>query len=167
VRVLAFLAALVVAPWLHPLAFHPLAGWETAASGNTLSVYAGPGKHVAVPLEATAWIAKNVRYRDNATADPPNATLAHLQPNSVIVWAVIFTPSYAGQKPISLDLGKANHNACCEAVGLAAGEYELAGNGPGGAYFVIVRIYFGSRPTKATRAEAQQALRRLALPLPG
>jgi hypothetical protein len=58
------------------------------------------------------------------------------------------------------------HHACCEAVGLAAGEYELVGFGPRGAYTVYVRIYFGSRPTPAMRAEVQRALDRLQLPRP-
>ena len=166
VSVIAFLLAVALAPWLQPLAFRPLPGWQTGASGNTRSVYVGPGTHVVAPLESTAWIARNVRYRDDATADPPNTTLAHLPPTGVIIWAVISGPPHAGEMTVRLNLGKARHFPCCEAVGLVGGEYELAGNGPGRAYFVIVRIYFGSRPTAAARAEAQHALRRLALPAP-
>jgi hypothetical protein len=41
---------------------------------------------------------------------------------------------------------------------------ELTGDGPGRAYAVIVRIYFGSPPIRARRAEAHRALERLELP---
>ena len=81
------LAAAALAPWAHPLRFAPLAGWRTGASGNVPSLY-GPAP-VRAPLESSAWIAKNVRYRDRATEDPPNRTLAQLPRRGVIVWAVI------------------------------------------------------------------------------
>jgi hypothetical protein len=90
--------------------------------------------------------ARNVRYRDRATADPPNKTLTSLPPNGMIVWAVIFNPAQSGAKPIRLNLSRAKHFACCEGASLAAGNYELTGSGPGSTYSVIVRIYFGSRP---------------------
>ena len=85
---IAVLLALVLAPWTHPLSFGRVPGWQTGTSGNTRSVYVGHGEHMTVPLESTAWIAKGVRYADDATADPPNKTLAHLEANAVIVWAV-------------------------------------------------------------------------------
>src|SRR5581483_6471564 len=66
------------------LVFAPLHGWHTGASGTTRSLY-GPGTH----QESAAWIA-NVRYRDRATSDPPNETLAHLPPKGIVVWAVIY-----------------------------------------------------------------------------
>lgn len=160
-----FLAALALAPWLHPLAFHPLPGWQSGMSGNKHSLYVGPpAKRVAAPLESSAWIARNMRYRDAATADPPNKTLKSLPPNGVIVWAAIYNPAQAGAKPVRLNLGRAEHFACCEATGLVAGGYELTGYGPGRAYSVIARIYFGSRPTSILRAEAQRALDQLELP---
>ena len=147
--------------------FHSLPGWQTGMSGNTHSVYVSPAaKRVATPLESSAWIARDVHYRDDATSDPPNKTLAHLPSNSVIVWAVIFNPVQRGDKPIRLDLSKAKRFACCEAAYVAGGEYELAGSGPGNAYSVIVRIYFGSRPTAPLRNAAQRALDQLALPSP-
>jgi hypothetical protein len=155
-----FLVALALAPWTHPLAFAPLHGWQTGMSGNTRSAY------VKTVLESSAWIARNVRYRDDATADPPNKTLAHLPRNGVIVWAVISTSAQNGAKPIRLALGTAKRFACCEGAYVAGGEYELSGSGPGRGYYVIVRIYFGSRPTGALRAEAQRALDRLELPAP-
>lgn len=158
------LAALTLAPWLHPLAFQPLPGWQTGASGNTRSVYVGRGKRVVAPEESTAWIAKGVRYRDPATADPPNSTLAHLPADGVVVWAVVFPPAKQGERPIRLDLAQARHFPCCDGVGVVGGEDELTGAGPRRAYSVIVRIYFGSPPTRARRAEAQRALVRLALP---
>jgi hypothetical protein len=162
---IAFLLALTVAPWAHPLSFRPLAGWQTGASGNRHSVYVGHGTRVTAPLESAAWIAENVRYRDDATADPPNTTLAHLSPNGVVVWAVIYSPVENGQKPIRLDLSGASHLRCCDGpVTVAGGDYDLAGDGPDGAYSVIVRIYFGARPTRALRAQAQRALSHLRLP---
>jgi hypothetical protein len=160
----ALLAALSLVPWSQPLAFRPLPGWQIGASGNTVSRYTGTSKHAAASEESAAWIAENVRYRDRATADPPNTTLAHLPANGVIVWAVIYSPAARGQKPIEADLGKATRFACCEATYVEGGEYELSGLGPGSAYSVIIRIYFGSRPTSALRAAAQRALNQLELP---
>ena len=160
------LAALAVAPWSHPLGFARVAGWTSGQSGNTQSVYVGRSKRAAVSLESAAWIAKDVRYRDDPTADPPNTTLRQLSPQAVIVWAVIFGSASAGQRPVRLSLGAAKRFACCEAVGLPGGEYELTGSGPGRAYSVIVRIYFGARPTSAMRAEAQRGLSALQLPSP-
>ena len=45
-------------------------------------------------------MAKNVSYRDKATADPPNATLSRLPENGLIVWAVIFNPGHPGDDPV-------------------------------------------------------------------
>lgn len=155
---------LALAPWSHPLAFGHLAGWETGYSGNTRSAYVGHSQRVTTPLESTAWIARGVRYLDNPTADPPNTTLRHLPRQAIIVWAVIYSPVGSSQNPIRLALNNAKHFACCEASSVAGGEWELTGSGPGRTYSVIVRIYFGSRPTDAMRAEAQIALNRLQLP---
>jgi hypothetical protein len=159
------LLALAFAPWPHPLKFQPLAGWQTGASGNTPSAYGGAGRHRRPPQESAAWIARGARYRDKATADPPNATLTHLPRGGVIVWAVIFDSGWGGEAPLRLDVAVARRCACCEAIRIPA-EYELSGYGPGGVYSVIVRIYFGSMPTKALRADVQRALGRLALPAP-
>jgi hypothetical protein len=156
------LAALALVPWAHPLAFRPLPGWRTGASGNVASQY-GPSP-VRAPKESTAWIARNVRYRDGATEDPPNKTLAHLPSSGVIVWAVIFQGQIREQKAISLNLERAKHFLCCDGVYVAGGMYSLHGFGPRRAYTVYVRIYFGARPTVASRAEAQRALNRLELP---
>ena len=82
----------------------------------------------------------------------------------MIVWAVIFQSDYTPQKPVRLDLSKARYFPCCEGAYVAGGVYELTGSGPRRAYSVIVRVFFGSRPTRARRAEAQRALGRLALP---
>jgi hypothetical protein len=163
--VLALLLSLAAAPWAQPLAFHPLAGWQTGASGNTRSAYVGLPARATVPLESTAWIARNVPYRDDATADPPNRTLAHLPRRGIIVWAVISNP-VSGTKPLRLDLGNARHLACCEGERVAGGSYELAGYGPMRTYSAIIRIYFGSRPTKTMLAQAQRALNELKLPAP-
>jgi hypothetical protein len=162
----ALLIALAVAPWSHPLAFGHLPGWAIGRSGNKPSAYVGQTKRVAVPLESVAWAARRVRYRDEATADPPNRTLQHLPRQAVIVWAVIYNPATAGEKPIRLAVSSAKRFDCCEAAPVAGGEWELSGAGPGRAYSVIVRVYFGSRPTSAMRAQAQRALNRLELPPP-
>jgi hypothetical protein len=79
---------------------------------------------------------------------------------------VIYNPAPTGQKPIRLTLTAAKRFDCCEAAPVAGGEWELTGAGPGRAYSVIVRIYFGSRPTSAMRQQAQHALDQLALPPP-
>ena len=156
------LAAAALSPWAHPLAFRPLRGWGTGSSGNVPSLY-GPSP-VRAPKASSAWMARNVRYRDKATADPPNKTLEHLPARGVIVWAVIFQSDYTPQKPIGLDLSRARRLPCCEGAYVAGGVYELAGSGPRRAYSVIVRVFFGSRPTNARRNEAQRALERLELP---
>jgi hypothetical protein len=160
------LGVIALAPWAHPLAFRALPGWRTGASGTVRSAYIGHRKWIGVPKESTAWMARNVRYRSPATEDPPNGTLAHLPRNGVIVWAVIFQGWPRGQKPIQLDLRRARHLPCCEGESVAGGVSELTGAGPHRAYSVIVRVYFGSPPTRALRAQAQHALDRLQLPPP-
>ena len=165
-HVIPLLVALGLAPWAHPLSFRPVMGWQARASGNTHSAYVGAGPHATVPLESAAWIARNVRYRDEATADPPNKTLAHLPARGIIVWAVIYAPA-SDERPIRLDLRRARHLACCDGpVRVAGGMYELAGYGPRRTYSMIVRVYFGSRPTPSVVAAAQLALNRLRLPSP-
>jgi hypothetical protein len=157
------LAALAVAPWTHPLAFAHLPGWQTGSSGTTRSEYAGHNT-TTTPLESAAWIARGIDYSDAATADPPNQTLRHLPAHAVMVWAVIFEPGGTGERTVRLSLSGAKDFPCCEAVGVPGGEWELTGAGPGHRYSLIVRIYFGSRPTPAMRDEAQRALNQLRLP---
>lgn len=161
------LVALAVAPWSHPLAFAQLPGWQSGHSGNTRSAYVGDRPRAKVPLESTAWIATGVHYRDDPTADPPNKTIvAGLPRQAVIVWAVIYQPTATADAPIRLKLSAARRLACCEAARVAGGDWELSGTGLKRAYSVIVRIYFGAKPTAATRAKAQRALARLKLPAP-
>jgi hypothetical protein len=159
-------AVLLSVPWVRPLLFQPLPGWQTGASGNVRSAYVGNHKYAFVPQESSAWIATGVRYRDPPTADPPNATLRHLPPAAIIVWAVVIQDAKPDRSPIRLDLGRAKHFACCEGAALVGGEYELAGSGPRRAYSVMVRIYFGSHPTHTLRTQAQEALDHLRLPAP-
>ena len=130
---LAFVLALAVAPWAHPLAFQPLPGWTTGANGSTESAYVGHRTRAIVPLESTAWIARNVRYRDEPTTDQPNPTLAHLPGNGLIVWAVIYNPANSGA-PLRLDLRKAHHLRCCEgaAVRILERDIELHAGSIGG-----------------------------------
>jgi hypothetical protein len=82
----------------------------------------------------------------------------------VIVWAVIFQSNYTPRKRVRLDLRRARHLPCCEGAYVVGGADELTGAGPLRAYSVIVRVFFGSRPTKARRTGAQRALDRLELP---
>ena len=159
------MAAAALAPWVHPLRFGPLAGWRRGASGTVPSLYDNVSSRVRAPKMSAAWIAtRNVRYRDPVTSDPPNRTLMHLPGDGAIVWAVVYQSRPGRQRPIRLDLRRARHYACCEGASLAAGSYELVGLGPGRAYAVIVRIYFGSRPDRRARVRAQRALDQLELP---
>jgi len=161
-----FAAALLSAPWAHPLAFRPLPDWHTGASGNVRSAYVGKRNYASAPKESSAWIATGVRYRDPANADPPNATLKQLSPTGIIVWAVIYENPTASRSRITLDLARARHFACCEGAYVAGGDYELTGSGPSRAYSAIVRIYFGSPPTRTLHIRAQRALDQLRLPGP-
>jgi hypothetical protein len=156
--------ASALAVWAHPLAFRPAPGWRSGASGTLRSAYAPPSSRIPAPTESTAWTARHVRYRDPPTADPPNRTLAHLPRDAVIVWAVIFEADRPHQTPIRLRFDLARRFVCCEAAYVAGGSYDLVGRGPSGGYSAIVRIYFGSPPTRALRAQAQRALDRLELP---
>ena len=160
---LGLLAAVALIPWTHPLAFRPAPGWQTGTSGTVGSQY--DDSKLRAPKQSSAWMAMNVRYRDSATADPPNTTLKYLPRNGVIVWAVIYQAG-SRQKSIQLDLRRARHLPCCEGERVAGGVSELTGAGPRNAYSVIVRVYFGSRPTRILRAQAQRALNLLQLPAP-
>jgi hypothetical protein len=163
VDVIALLAAAALAPWTHPLVFGPLSGWARGASGTVPSLY-GPAP-VRAPKESSAWIARNVRYRDPATADPPNRTLAHLPARGIVVWAVIFQGVQHERHAIKLNLRSAKYFPCCEGERVRGGSYELHGwYGPRRAYTVYVRVYFGSRADLAACAQAQHALDRLTLP---
>jgi len=164
--VIELAVALAAAPWTHPLRFGALPGWRTGRSGDTRSAYVGSRTRATVPLESTAWAAKGVRYRDDPTADPPNRTLRRLPRGAVVVWAVVYEPAATDERPLRLDLRRARRLACCEGERVAGGEWELAGTGPARAYSAIVRIYFGSPPTRAMQAQAQRALDALELPAP-
>jgi hypothetical protein len=157
-------AAAALAPWAQPLRFRPLSGWQRGASGTLNSSY-GPVPGIDSPKESTAWTARGVRYRDRPTADPPVATLARLPRQGVVVFAVIYQSAQRARR-IALRLDRAKRYPCCDGTYVAGGEYALAGAGPAAAYSVIVRVYFGSPPTRALRAQAQRALARLELPLP-
>jgi hypothetical protein len=162
---LELLAALVIAPWAEPVRFRPLPAWQTGSSGTLESSY-GPVPGVPAPKETTAWMARGVRYRDRPTADPPNATLSQLPRHGVVVFATVYESAGHRGKPIDLRLARARRYPCCDGTYVAGGEYELAGAGPGAAYSVIVRVYFGSSPTTSMRTQAQHALDQLELPAP-
>ena len=158
-------AAVAVAPWAQPLRFRPLAGWQHGASGTINSSY-GPAGAIASPKESTAWLAKGVRYRDRPSADPPDATLSRLPRRGIVVFAVVYQSAQNAQRRIVLRLDRAKRYPCCDGTYVAGGEYGLTGAGPRAAYSVIVRVYFGSSPTRSMRAQAQRALDHLELPLP-
>jgi len=159
----ALLAAIALAPWTHPAHFRPLQGWTNGASGTFGSSY-GPAGHISSPKESVAWMAEGVRYRDPRTADPPTATLSRFPRGGILVFAVIYQSAQRRERPIALQLGRATRYPCCDGTHVAGGEYGLTGAGPGGAYSVIVRVYFASPPTREMRAQAQRALDRLVLP---
>jgi hypothetical protein len=161
--VVELVAAIVVAPWAQPLRFRPLPGWQRGANGTFNSSY-GPVEGIASPKESTAWITNGVRFRDRRTADPPEVTLSRLPRRGIVVFAVIYEAAQTTEGRIVLRLDRARRYPCCDGTYVAGGEYGLAGAGPGFAYSVIVRVYFGSSPTRAMRAQAQRALDHLALP---
>jgi hypothetical protein len=158
-------AAVALAPWAQPLRFRPLLGWQRGANGTFNSSYGPPGD-IASPKESTAWMVKGVRYRDRRTADPPEATLSQLPRRGIVVFAVIYQAAQNAERRIVLRLDKAKRYPCCDGTHVAGGEYALVGAGPGRAYSVIVRVYFGSPSTRSMRAQAQRALDHLKLPSP-
>ncbi len=158
-------AAVALAPWAQPLRFRPLPGWQRGANGTFNSSY-GPAGDSAAPKESTAWMVKGVRYRDRRRADPPDATLSRLPPRGIVVFAVVYQTARNTRRRIVLRLDKARRYPCCDGTYVAGGEFALTGAGPGLAYSVIVRVYFGSTPTRSMRAQAQRALDQLELPSP-
>ena len=111
-------------------------------------------------------MARGVRYRDRPTADPPVATLSRLPRQGIVVFAVIYQSARGAERAIVLRLNRAQRYPCCDGTYVAGGEYGLAGAWPAAAYSVIVRVYFGSLPTRSMRAQAQLALEQLELPAP-
>ena len=162
---LELVAAMAIAPWAQPLRFQPLSGWHAGASGTFNSSY-GPAPNIASPKESTAWMTRGVRYRDRRTADTPDATLSHLPPRAILVFAVVYESGRGTGRRIVLRIDRATRYRCCDGTYVAGGEYAMAGMGPEAAYSVIVRIYFGSPPTRSMLAQAQRALDHLELPLP-
>jgi hypothetical protein len=158
-------AALALTPWAQPLRFRPLPGWRTGANGTFDSSY-GPGPGDPAPKESSAWIARGTPYRDGPTADPPDATLSQLPRHGILVFAVVYQSARTTKIRVVLRLDRARRYPCCDGTHVAGGEYALAGGGPAAAYSVIVRVYFGSPPTRSMRALAQRAVDRLDLPSP-
>jgi hypothetical protein len=158
-------AAFALAPWAQPLRFAPLPGWRRGASGTIESSY-GPVPKIDSPKESTAWMARGVRYRDRPTADPPVATLSRLPRQGIVVFAIILESARHKERRIELRLDRATRYPCCDGFTVAGGEYGLAGSGPAAAYSVVVRVYFGSPPTRSMRVQAQRALEQLELPAP-
>jgi hypothetical protein len=161
---LELVAAMAIAPWTQPLRFQPMSGWHAGASGTFDSSY-GPASGIASPKESTAWMTRGVRYRDPRTADPPDLTMSSLSGHAILVFAVVYESGGTG-KAIALRLDRTARYHCCDGTYVPGGEYALAGMGPHAAYSVIVRVYFGSPPTRTMRAQAQRALDHLVLPRP-
>jgi len=159
---LAAVAAALAIPWLTPVSLGLHApGWFVGQSGTRRQSFL-PRTY------SVAWVA-NVRCRDCATSNPPNATLRSLPRRGIIVRASIQPPDPTGWPPKgrrlspSYSLREAYRFPCCEAVRIG-GAWELYGFGPKHAYSVIVDVYWGSTPTKAMRAAAQRAISTLHLP---
>jgi hypothetical protein len=159
------IAALALTPWSYPLRFGPITGWQRGAAATFDSSY-GPGGNVRSPKESTAWAVKGVRYRDSRVADPPEATLSRLPRDGIVVFAAIYQSARSPGRLIDLRLDHAKRYPCCDGTYVAGGEYALAGGGPHAAYSAIVRVYFGSPPTRSMRCQAQRALNHLELPSP-
>jgi hypothetical protein len=126
----------------------------------------GPAPGIASPKESTAWMVRGVHYRDARTADPPGATLAKLTRGGIVVFAAIYQSAQKAQGRIDLHFARAKRHPCCDGTYVAGGEYVVAGAGPAAAYAVLVRVYFGSPPTRTMRAQARRALGHLELPSP-
>ena len=166
--VLAAFVAAVAIPWLASLRFasHPT-GWKAGASG-TYSLTISPA-HRMYPV-SVAWTS-NVPCPDCDRSNPPNATLRRLGSGDVIVWASIQTADPSGWPPTGRPLSPHHSLAhayrllCCDGEPVAGGAWELYWFGPRNAYAVLVRVYWGSAPNASMRANAQQALNALKLPL--
>jgi len=161
--VMVIVAALAI-PWAAPLSFaEPAPSWHVGQSGTLRTTVTG-GR---VPY-STAWTA-NFKYRDRATADPPNATLRRIPRDGIVVWVAI-QPPFRDWPPDGrrtskrLSLADAYRFRCCEGADVRGGEWEIYGWGPRRAYSVLVRVYFGSAPTRTMKGQAQRALDRLRLP---
>jgi hypothetical protein len=163
---LAAVAVALAIPWLTPLSFGVHApDWHVGRSGT---VYESIGRaHTRTPV-STAWTA-NVPCLDCGRSNPPNATLQHFPGRGIIVWASIRPPDPSGWPPRerrvtrNYALANAYHFPCCEAAGIG-GAWELYGFGPEHRYSVIVRVYWGSPPSKVMQESAQRAIRTLRLP---
>jgi hypothetical protein len=142
-----------------------MSGWHAGASGTFNSTY-GPAPDIASPKESTAWMTRGVRYRDRPTADPPVATMSRLPRRAILVSAVIYESGLKTGRQIELRFDRATRYPCCDGTHVAGGEYALAGLGHAAAYSVIVRVFFGSSPTRSMRAQAQRAIDHLKLPPP-
>ena len=92
--------------------------------------------------------------------------MSQLPRRAILVFVVIYESGRKTGRQIELRFGRATRYPCCDGTYVAGGEYALAGLGPAAAYSVIVRVYFGSPPTRAMRAQAQRALDHLKLPRP-
>ena len=81
---LAALITAVLTPWLTPLTFasHPT-GWHTGSSGTYVLTV---GRERSGYPVSVAWAA-TIRCPDCNRSNPPNATLRHLRPGDIVVWA--------------------------------------------------------------------------------
>src|SRR5262249_59155595 len=88
----AAVAAALVIPWLTPVSLGLHArGWYVGESGTRRQSF--------LPRTYSAAWAANVRCRDCATSDPPNATLRSLSRRGVILRVRIQRPGPTGWPP--------------------------------------------------------------------
>src|SRR5262245_28616308 len=113
-------AALAIAPWTQPVRFRPLPGWQSGVSGTLASSY-GPVPGVRSPKASPAWTATGVRYRDQPTADPPNATLSKLPRGGIVVFAAVYESAGGKGRHISLHFGRSHRFPCCDGTYVAGG----------------------------------------------
>jgi hypothetical protein len=164
---LAAVAIALAVPWLTPVSFGwRVPGWHVGQSGTHYELVGHA--HTRTPF-STAWVT-NVRCRDCGTSNPPNATLQQFPRRGIIVWASIQPPDPTGWPPTRRRLSRnysltdAYHFPCCEATLIGGGAWELYGFGQKRTYSVLIRVYWGSPPTRAMKAVAQRAIRTLRLP---
>jgi hypothetical protein len=162
---LAAVVAALAVPWSTPVSFALRApGWYVGQSGTRHESFA--------PYTFSVAWAANVRCRDCATSNPPDATLRRLPRRGVVVRVSIQPPDPSGWPPArrrishGYSLDGAYRFPCCEAVRIG-GSWEMYGFGRRHAYSVVVDVYWGSRPTAAMEAAAQRAIATLRLPRAG
>jgi hypothetical protein len=135
--------------------FLPAAGWETAATGEMLT------------LQAPVAVASNIALspRDRALSGKPVATARRLGPNGILFY-VFFYPAGATRAPerlLPLQLRSADEVGSFEGMPPVGSTRRLLARV--GRYDLDVLVFFGAgTPAPAVVAEAAQQLGRLVVP---